>query len=72
MPMPPSLAIARAIRERGEPMPGFGHPLHKPVDPRAERILALADERRRRRPCTSTSPAASRRPSPRSGAARCR
>ena len=26
-------------------MPGFGHPLHKPVDPRAERILALADEK---------------------------
>jgi citrate synthase len=26
-------------------VPGFGHPIHKPVDPRAERILALADER---------------------------
>ena len=39
-------AVAQAIRARGEPMPGFGHPLHKPVDPRAERILALADERK--------------------------
>jgi citrate synthase len=26
-------------------VPGFGHPVHKPVDPRAERILQLADER---------------------------
>lgn len=39
-------AIVNGIRARGEKMPGFGHPLHKPVDPRAERILALADERK--------------------------
>jgi len=35
--------IARSIHESGEKMPGFGHPVHKPVDPRAERILELAD-----------------------------
>ncbi len=40
-----AIAVARAIHERRQPMPGFGHPLHKPVDPRARRILALADDR---------------------------
>ena len=37
--------IARAVRDEGRRMPGFGHPVHRPVDPRAERILSLADER---------------------------
>ena len=37
--------IARAARKAGAKVPGFGHPVHKPVDPRAERILELADER---------------------------
>ena len=36
-------AVAAEIRARGEKMPGFGHPLHVPVDPRAVRILALAE-----------------------------
>jgi citrate synthase len=37
--------LARRIRASGGRAPGFGHPVHKPVDPRAERILELADER---------------------------
>ena len=37
--------IVRRHREVGKRVPGFGHPVHAPVDPRAERILALADER---------------------------
>jgi citrate synthase len=38
-------AVAREIRNAGGRVPGFGHPVHTPVDPRAERILELADER---------------------------
>jgi citrate synthase len=39
------LEIAREIHSAGGRVPGFGHPVHKPVDPRAERILELADAR---------------------------
>jgi citrate synthase len=37
--------LASEIRESGARVPGFGHPVHTPVDPRAERILELADTR---------------------------
>ena len=39
------VAEVHAIRAAGGRVPGFGHPVHKPLDPRAERILELADER---------------------------
>src|SRR6059058_6679009 len=35
--------IARTYHAAGRKVPGFGHPVHRPLDPRAERILELAD-----------------------------
>jgi|SRR4051794_6649387 len=37
--------VAREIHAAGGRLPGFGHPVHKPLDPRAERILELVDRR---------------------------
>lgn len=37
-----ALAIVHDHRGRGQPVPGFGHHLHKPVDPRAYKLLELA------------------------------
>jgi citrate synthase len=37
--------VVREIQASGGKVPGFGHPVHTPLDPRAERILELADER---------------------------
>jgi citrate synthase len=39
------LEIARELHAAGGKIPGFGHPVHRPLDPRAERILELADAR---------------------------
>jgi citrate synthase len=39
------LEIVQEIHAAGGKVPGFGHPVHKPIDPRAERILELADAR---------------------------
>jgi citrate synthase len=38
-------AMAQNIRASGGKLPGFGHPIHRPVDPRATRILDLANAR---------------------------
>src|SRR4051812_14283676 len=37
--------LARELHAAGARVPGFGHPVHRPVDPRAVRILELAEER---------------------------
>jgi citrate synthase len=36
-------SIAREIHASAGKVPGFGHPIHRPLDPRAERILEFAD-----------------------------
>jgi citrate synthase len=37
--------MVAANRAEKRPLPGFGHPIHTPVDPRAVRLLQLAEER---------------------------
>jgi citrate synthase len=36
--------IVQEHQERSQLIPGLGHPIHKPVDPRAVRLFALAEE----------------------------
>jgi citrate synthase len=36
--------VARAHRSLRKPFPGFGHPFHKPEDPRPPKLFALAEE----------------------------
>ena len=38
--------LLEAIKAEGGKAPGFGHPIHKPVDPRTQKILSLAHERK--------------------------
>ena len=37
--------VAREVHASGGRLPGFGHPVHRPLDPRTERVLELADDR---------------------------
>ncbi|WP_011578915.1 MULTISPECIES: citryl-CoA lyase [Chelativorans] len=37
-------ALVAEYRQQRKPVPGFGHPLHKPTDPRATKLLVFADE----------------------------
>ena len=37
-------AIAQRVRAARQPIPGFGHPHHKPDDPRSPRLIAVAEE----------------------------
>ena len=36
-------AIAQRVRAAKKPIPGFGHPHHKPDDPRSPRLIAVAE-----------------------------
>lgn len=40
-----ALEQAASVKAAGKRFPGFGHPLHKPVDPRCERLLSMAEGR---------------------------
>jgi citrate synthase len=44
-PQAVAVDLAHAVHAAGDRMPGYGHPVHRPLDPRAERILELADAR---------------------------
>jgi len=44
-PAAAALALAQEIRAARRTIPGFGHPIHHPIDPRAQRVLEAADER---------------------------
>jgi citrate synthase len=39
-----AMQIAQEHRQGRKPLPGFGHPQHKPDDPRSVRLLALAEQ----------------------------
>ena len=40
-----ALGVAQEYHAAKRPLPGFGHPLHKPVDPRAQAMIAQAKAR---------------------------
>lgn len=37
-------ALIRELREKKQPVPGFGHPIHRQGDPRVERLIEIAKE----------------------------
>ncbi|HZZ45651.1 MAG TPA: citryl-CoA lyase [Pseudonocardia sp.] len=39
-----ALKIVATYRERGAIVPGIGHPIHKPIDPRTPRLFEIAEE----------------------------
>ncbi len=43
-PAATAASIVADFRQRREPLPGFGHPIHQDKDPRVLRLLALVEE----------------------------
>lgn len=38
-----ALSVVRSCRTQRRPVPGFGHPIHRQVDPRVKRLIEIAD-----------------------------
>jgi len=53
-----ALEVVRRYREKRQPLPGFGHPIHTGRDPRVDKLITLLDENSRAKQATDALEAA--------------